>query len=63
MNTMVIESKQSQETGVGLEPSDGFAITPQIEEIVESASHIFRQVTPSTFQVLPEQAKRHWPSM
>ena len=37
MNTMVIESKQSQETGVGLEPSDGFAITPQIEEIVESA--------------------------
>ncbi len=37
MNTMVIENKQSQETGVGLEPSDGFAITPQIEEIVESA--------------------------
>src|SRR3990170_91371 len=37
MNTMVIESKQSQETGVGLEPSDGFAITPHIEEIVESA--------------------------
>ena len=37
MNTMVIESKQSQETAVGLEPSDGFAITPQIEEIVESA--------------------------
>ena len=37
MNTMVIESKQSQETGVGLEPSDGFAITPCIEEIVESA--------------------------
>ena len=37
MNTMVIENKQSQETGVGLEPSDGFAVTPQIEEIVESA--------------------------
>lgn len=37
MNTMVIEGKQSQETGVGLEPSDGFAVTPQIEEIVESA--------------------------
>ena len=37
MNTMVIESKQTHETEVGLEPSDGFAVTPQIEEIVESA--------------------------
>ena len=37
MNTMVIESKQSQETGVDLEPSSGFAVTPYIEEIVESA--------------------------
>src|SRR3989304_3537718 len=37
MNTMVIESKQTHETGVGLEPSDGFAVTPHIEEIVESA--------------------------
>ena len=37
MNTMVIENKQSQETEVGLEPSDGFAVTPYIEEIVESA--------------------------
>jgi len=37
MNTMVIESKQTHETGVGLEPSSGFAVTPQIEEIVESA--------------------------
>ena len=37
MNTMVIESKQTHETEVGLEPSSGFAVTPQIEEIVESA--------------------------
>src|SRR3989337_6408 len=37
MNMMIIESKQTHETEVGLEPSDGFAITPHIEEIVESA--------------------------
>ena len=37
MNTMVIENKQSHESGVSLEPSNGFAVTPCIEEIVESA--------------------------
>lgn len=36
MNTMVID-KQSHESGVSLEPSNGFAVTPWIEEIVESA--------------------------
>src|SRR3989337_3881911 len=37
MNMMIIESKQTHETEVGREPSNGFAITPHIEEIVESA--------------------------
>ncbi|HHT9137681.1 MAG: gas vesicle protein GvpN [Candidatus Brocadiales bacterium] len=38
MNTAVIEThQQSHESGVSLEPSNGFAITPHIEEIVESA--------------------------
>ena len=38
MNTVVIEThQQSQESGVSLEPSNGFAVTPHIEEIVESA--------------------------
>ena len=62
MNTMVIENKQSQETEVGLEPSDGFAVTPYIEEIVESALAYLQAGYPVHFSVLPEQAKRHWPS-
>src|SRR3990172_2083115 len=38
MNTAVIEThQQSHESGVSLEPSNGFAVTPYIEEIVESA--------------------------
>ena len=38
MNTAVIEThQQSHESGVSLEPSNGFAVTPHIEEIVESA--------------------------
>ncbi len=38
MNTAVIEThRQACELGVSLEPSNGFATTPYIEEIVESA--------------------------
>lgn len=37
MSTAVIESIQSNNDGVCLEPSNGFAITPHLEEIVESA--------------------------
>lgn len=38
MNTAVIEThEQAHESGVSLEPSNGFVVTPQIEEIVESA--------------------------
>jgi nitric oxide reductase NorQ protein len=37
MSATVNESNQSHETGFCLEPSDGFVITPYIEEMVESA--------------------------
>jgi len=38
MNTAVIETyQQSHESGVALEPSSGFVVTPQIEEIIKSA--------------------------
>lgn len=38
MNTAVMKThRQSCELGVSLEPSNGFATTPYIEEIVESA--------------------------
>ena len=63
MNTTVIESKQSHETGVGLEPSNGFAVTPHIEEIVESALAYLQAGYPyPLFGTCLEQEKRHWPS-
>ena len=49
MNTTVLESNQSNEAGVCLEPSSGFALTPSIDEVVESALAYLRAGYPVHF--------------
>ncbi|HHT9147294.1 MAG TPA: hypothetical protein ACFYD4_16700 [Candidatus Wunengus sp. YC61] len=51
MNTMVIENKQSYESGVSLEPSKGFAVTPHTEEF-ENIVRELRKTTVTLWVVL-----------
>ena len=63
MNTAVIEThQQSHESGVSLETSNGFAVTPCVEELVESAIAYLKSGYPVHFSGWLELEKLHWPS-